>query len=100
MWGSGDEERKLEAAIGGSLQVAESLELSSLAFPAISTGIFGFPKELAASIFYRVIIGYFREHPKSGIRQVRLTLYDRTSLEVFVSVWESQGLDQALPLDH
>jgi O-acetyl-ADP-ribose deacetylase (regulator of RNase III) len=99
VWGSGDEEQKLAAAIGGSLQVAESLEVSSLAFPAISTGIFGFPKELAAHIFYRVIESYYQEQPQSGIRQVRLTLYDRSTLEAFTSVWQSQGFDQALPLD-
>jgi O-acetyl-ADP-ribose deacetylase (regulator of RNase III) len=99
VWGSGDEQRKLAAAIGGSLEVAESLGVNSLAFPAISTGIFGFPKDLAASIFYRVIESYFREHPNSGLRQVRLTLFDRSTLDAFISVWQSQGFDQALPLD-
>lgn len=46
VWGEGDEDRKLAEAVTGSLRAADQLELTSIAFPAISTGIFGFPKEI------------------------------------------------------
>jgi O-acetyl-ADP-ribose deacetylase (regulator of RNase III) len=97
VWGAGDEENKLAAAISGTLEVANELGLNSLALPAISTGIFGFPKEKAAHIFYRVFQTYFQKHPQTSIKQVRLTLYDRSTLEVFLRVWDTQGFGDASP---
>ena len=46
----GTEEKLLASCYRRSLEVAEQLEIKSIAFPAISTGIYGFPKELAAKI--------------------------------------------------
>ena len=83
VWGSGDEDRKLQAAICGSLQRAEELGLTSLAFPAISTGIFGFPKDRAARLFYQTLETYFTEYPASSLRLVRLTLFDTPTLTAF-----------------
>jgi O-acetyl-ADP-ribose deacetylase len=84
VWGEGDEDAKLASAIRGSLQLADRLELASIAFPAISTGIFGFPKERAARIFFETLQDYFSANPTSGLKLVRLTLYDRPSLTIFL----------------
>ncbi len=94
VWGSGDEDAKLAAAVTGSLRVADRLVLSSIAFPAISTGIFGFPKDRAARVIYQAILEYFDEHPDSGLEQVRLTLYDQPSVDTFLDVWKSMGLGE------
>ena len=85
VWGSGDEQIKLAAAVRGSLICAEELNLTSIALPAISTGIFGFPKELAACIFFETIAEYYQGHPQSSLRLVRLTLYDQPTLTIFLS---------------
>lgn len=85
VWGSGDEQPKLAAAVRGSLALAEELNLTSIALPAISTGIFGFPGELAAHIFFETIAAYYQEHPQSGLRLVRLTLFDSPTLAVFMA---------------
>jgi O-acetyl-ADP-ribose deacetylase (regulator of RNase III) len=87
VWGAGGEETKLAAAVRGSLERAEELNLTSIALPAISTGIFGFPKGLAARIFFDTIAGYYQEHPQSILRQVRLTLYDQPALAIFLSAF-------------
>jgi O-acetyl-ADP-ribose deacetylase len=87
VWGEGDEDRKLAEAVTGSLCLADRLELSSIAFPAISTGIFGFPKERAAGIIFSEIKAYFSHHPASKLNLVRLTLYDQPTLEVFLQGW-------------
>src|SRR5512143_4256941 len=58
VWGDGDEDNKLESAVTGSLRVAEELKCSSIALPAISTGIFGFPKERAAEIIFSTLETY------------------------------------------
>jgi len=89
VWGSGDEDNErrcdaaLRAAIHGSLQRAEELHLTSIAFPAISTGIFGFPKERAAHIFFQTIEAYYTQNPHSNILLIRITLFDQLTLKVF-----------------
>src|SRR5690349_20210279 len=40
VWGDGDEDHKLQSAVTGSLRVADELKCSSIAMPAISTGIY------------------------------------------------------------
>lgn len=83
IWGEGSEEAKLRAAVTGALAVADEHDLASLALPAISTGIFGFPKEPAARIIVQSILDYFAQQFRSHLRQVRLTLIDLPTLAVF-----------------
>jgi O-acetyl-ADP-ribose deacetylase (regulator of RNase III) len=83
IWGDGDEDEKLKITILGILRRAEELKLSSIALPAISTGIYGFPVERAANIFLNTFQEYFDEHTGSKLNKVRLVLYDRNSQDVF-----------------
>lgn len=87
-WGEGNEEAKLEAAVQGSLKQAEQLELTSIAFPAISTGIFGFPLNLAAKVMLTKIVDYLMVKSESSVKLVRLVLYDRDALQAFLKEWE------------
>jgi len=91
IWGEGDEDKKLADAVIGSLARAIELGLTSIAFPAISTGVFGFPKPRAAKVILSAIKDYFSKHPGTSLKQVRLTLYDQDTLEVFLQVWQSLG---------
>jgi O-acetyl-ADP-ribose deacetylase (regulator of RNase III) len=86
VWGEGGEDVKLSAAVTGSLRVADKLELHSIALPAISTGIFGFPKERAAQIILGAIETYFKENASSGIKVVRLVLFDQSTADAFLQV--------------
>ncbi len=90
IWGSGNEDAKLTAAIQGSLQIAESLGLQSISMPAISTGIFGFPKEQAARIIYKTIEEYYKEEQPSSLELIRLILYDQLTLTTFLTVWDNR----------
>ena len=83
IWGEGDEDQKLADAIRGSLQRADELELASIAFPALSTGIYGFPKERAARIFFEAIPDYFQDQPNSKLALVKIVLWDDDSADVF-----------------
>ena len=89
VWGDGDEDRKLAAAITGCLLVADTLKCSSLALPAISTGIFGFPKERAAGIIFSVVEDYFKGIP-SSLEVVRLVLFDQPTIDVFLGAWRGK----------
>ena len=86
VWGDGDEDKKLTDAVSGSLRVADELKCESIAFPAISTGIFGFPKDRAARILLKSIKEYF-EKEISNLKTVRLVLWDDTTVAEFLKVW-------------
>jgi O-acetyl-ADP-ribose deacetylase (regulator of RNase III) len=90
--GGEDEDAKLAAAVTGSLCVADQLGLASIAFPAISTGVFGFPKERAAGVIIRTIREYFGK--PSGLKLVRLVLYDTSTITAFVRVWHDHFYPQ------
>lgn len=88
VWGEGDEDSKLESAVTGSLRVADELKCSSIALPAISTGIFGFPKDRAAGIIYAAIQNYFANHPGSDLKTIKLVLYDQPTVDAFLASWQ------------
>ena len=69
-----------------ALEVAAEHQLRSLAFPSISTGIYGYPMEEAARIALGTIINYLGEHPE--IELVRYVLYDSRALEMHQRVLE------------
>ncbi len=87
IWGEGDEDNKLSQAILGSLRLADQLNLTSLALPPISTGIFRFPKDRAARLFYQVIADYWQPNASSKLKQIRLTIIDEVTLAVFDRLW-------------
>ncbi|PWH15532.1 MAG: hypothetical protein DDG59_11295 [Anaerolineae bacterium] len=87
MWGEGDEDNKLCAAVRGALQVAEQLHCASLALPAISTGIFGFPKERAARLILQTIANSLEQQPQGSLQTVRVTIIDQPTLSAFQDVW-------------
>jgi len=84
VWGDGNEDAKLTEAVTGSLRVADELGVQSIAFPAISTGIFGFPKDRAARVISRAIEAYFEENDLSGVITVKLVLFDKSTVDAFL----------------
>lgn len=95
VWGEGQEDKKLQGAVSGTLELADQLSLASVAFPAISTGIFGFPKERAARIMLETIQSYFSRQSGSQLKQVRIVLIDSVTLAAFSTVWDALGLESA-----
>ncbi len=91
VWGEGDEDRKLAEAVTGSLRVADRLRLASIALPAISTGIFGFPKGRAAGVIFSAIAHYFTSKPESTVSLVQMILYDQPTVEAFTKIWQEKG---------
>jgi O-acetyl-ADP-ribose deacetylase (regulator of RNase III) len=87
VWGDGDEEAKLADAVSGALRAADGLRIHSLAMPAISTGIFGFPVERGAAIILSTIERYFKENTRSSVKLVKLVLLDEATVQVFIAAW-------------
>lgn len=90
VWGAGDEDAKLQAAVCGALRVAESLQIGSLALPAISTGIFGFPRERAAKIMLQAITDHCSGQDASSLREIHITLIDMPTLAVFTQEFKDR----------
>ena len=84
----GNEDVKLASAITGTLRVADELKCSSIAMPAISTGIFGFPKDRAAGIIFKSINTYFGAKGDSTVKLVLIVLFDEASAKVFLDIWK------------
>ena len=81
VWGEGDEETKLKSAFTNSIKLAEKHGVTSIAFPAISTGIFGVPKEVSAKALLEAALEYARGSCK--VRRVVFCLYDDETYRVF-----------------
>lgn len=79
--GEGGEEEKLKNATVNSLKLADENELTSITFPAISTGIFGFPKERCAQLMLQTVIGYLKGD--TGLKRVVFCLHGASSFDIF-----------------
>jgi len=89
-WGEGDEEAKLANAVKASLKLADQNGLKTIAFPAISTGIFGFPVERAARIILQTIKSCLEG--ETGLEEVVVCLFGEESFRVFAQAWEKMGI--------
>jgi len=77
--GSAGEPEVLRRCYLNCLAVAERALLSSLAFPAISTGVFGYPLEDATEIAVNTI----REHDARHLVMVRFVCFDEGTLKAY-----------------
>jgi O-acetyl-ADP-ribose deacetylase (regulator of RNase III) len=85
--GEEHEDAKLKDATLNSLILADQKNLKSIAFPAISTGIFGFPKDRCATIMLSTTIAYLEGPTK--LEKVVYCLYDTKTLEIFENTLQS-----------
>lgn len=80
---SGREEdaRLLASAYQSCLNLAEQHQIESIAFPSISTGVYGYPLELAAPIALRTVIEHIKK--PTSLRQVLFVLFGADSYQAF-----------------
>jgi O-acetyl-ADP-ribose deacetylase (regulator of RNase III) len=90
-YGEGNEDEKLRGATRNSLNRATEKGMGSIALPAISTGIFGFPKDRCADIMLTTIRDYL-ENETTSLKEVILCLWSKEDLELF-----AKTLDTLLP---
>ncbi|MEM4146736.1 MAG: macro domain-containing protein, partial [Metallosphaera sp.] len=69
-----------------SLEKGEELGLHSIALPAISTGIYGFPLEVCAEVMASTFLDF---KPRS-IRKVFVVLYSKEAYEKFLNVFNKR----------
>jgi O-acetyl-ADP-ribose deacetylase (regulator of RNase III) len=79
----------LASAVRSALQMADDHGLKSIALPAISTGIFGYPMEEAARVMLQAAIAYLEG--ETGLERVVFCLYGRAAFDVFSRELEAQA---------
>jgi O-acetyl-ADP-ribose deacetylase (regulator of RNase III) len=84
--GEGNEDEKLKNATLNSLKIADESNLTSITFPAISTGIFGFPKERCAELMLQTVIDYLKGD--TGLKRVVFCLHGASSFDIFSDTLE------------
>jgi len=87
-WGEGDEEKKLSNAVKNTLKLANTRGFKSLSMPAISAGIFGFPKEECATIIVREIVDSIQKE-SCQLQEINIVLMDDEIMQFFVKALES-----------
>ena len=90
IWGEGDEQSKLAAAVKSALLLADQYTIQTIALPAISTGVYGFPKDQGARVILDALLRYFEEFPDSSLRQIDITLLDDSSVTTFATEFEKR----------
>lgn len=89
-WGEGDEDNKLKNAVINSLKLASEKNLKSISIPAISSGIFGFPKDRCAEILLRESAGYLKKNPETSLNEINICIFDDQTVKIFLKEFESQ----------
>jgi len=80
--GSANEPALLQSAYRTCLELAVKHNCRSIAFPSISTGIYGFPIQQAAPLAIQTVIDFLQNNPEP-LRLVRFCLFSDADLEVY-----------------
>ena len=81
--GEGNEDEKLRKAINSCLEFATQKEFKSISIPAISSGIFGFPRDRCAKILVNETIKYLSQSENSIINIIEFCLFDKDTINEF-----------------
>ncbi len=85
--GEGDEDGKLKKATLSSLRMADQHSLKSIAFPAISTGIFGYPMDRCAEVMLLTVAAYVKE--KTGLERIVFCLFGKEAFRIFKETFKT-----------
>jgi O-acetyl-ADP-ribose deacetylase (regulator of RNase III) len=81
--GSQSSEAIIRDSTLNSLAIAEALDCKSIAFPALATGVGGFPVDECARVMMTAANEYARGHSESNIGRVLFVLFSGADLEIF-----------------
>ena len=95
VYGEGDEDSKLERATLGSLRLAGNHKLKTIAFPAISSGIFGFPIRRCSEVMLRTTLMFMESSALPA--EVIFCLYGDEAYQVFANTLEALTAPHAPP---
>jgi len=79
--GKNGEKALLDSCYTNCMQLANAKDIESIAFPNISTGVYGFPKEMAAEIAINTINKYTEK--KCSVEHVIFSVFDNENFEIY-----------------
>lgn len=82
--GRSNEEDHLRDCVMTTMEETHSRSMSSIAIPAISTGIFGYPADKATKVIVQAVQDYFKQNSKSKIKKVYLCDVKDGTVKLFV----------------
>jgi O-acetyl-ADP-ribose deacetylase (regulator of RNase III) len=88
VYGEGNEDAKLANATLNSLRIAKEKKIKSIAFPAISTGIFRFPLKRCSEIMIKVAIDFLKNEENEYPKEIIYCLYGQEAFSVFQATLE------------
>jgi len=88
VYGEGNEDTKLANATLNSLRIADEKKIKSIAFPAISTGIFRFPLKRCSEIMIKVAMDFLKNEENEYPKEITYCLYGQEAFSVFQSTLE------------
>lgn len=88
--GSNGEANLLASCYRRSLEIAQEQQLKSIAFPCISTGIYGYPPEKAAVVAIDVVLNTL---PATDIEQVIFCCFEEADYELYQQLLEAKAQD-------
>lgn len=80
------EDKLLANCYKNALKLAEDYQINSIAFPAISTGVFGYPNEEAAKVAFKTIKEILPE--LNTVKEIRFVLFSKEDLELHQKIME------------
>jgi O-acetyl-ADP-ribose deacetylase (regulator of RNase III) len=86
--GNNNEPDLLASCYKSSLELAFSKELSSIAFPNISTGVYGYPKPEAAQIAIKTVKGWLRNHTE--FNKVVFAVFDDENYIIYHAILQDE----------
>lgn len=90
--GGAGEKRQLRSAVLKCLELAEAKRCHGIAFPALSTGAYGYPLDLAAEVMLTTIVDAIPS--LESLVEIRIVLFDVRALGEFSRVLESLAADR------
>lgn len=79
--GKNNEAKVLASCYANSLRIAEELKMKSIAFPNISTGVYGYPKEQAAEIAISTVRNF--THKTENLEKIIFVVFDEENAEIY-----------------
>eukprot|EP00698_Gefionella_okellyi_P004242 TRINITY_DN13939_c0_g1_i1.p1 TRINITY_DN13939_c0_g1~~TRINITY_DN13939_c0_g1_i1.p1 ORF type:complete len:489 (-),score=132.15 TRINITY_DN13939_c0_g1_i1:65-1486(-) len=97
VWSTGKrgEPETLQKCVYNCLESADTLQVKSLALPAISSGIFGFPKDLCAKLMFSTVLEYLSSNKSTTLQEIRFTNFDNLTVTLFDKECQRLQAEQA-----
>lgn len=88
----------LASCYQSALNLAVEYDITSIAFPSISTGIYGYPKQEAAEVAFYTVVNTLNDGVYDGIQSVAFVAYDDETYNIYKNLYndafEEHGLEQ------